>query len=65
MVFGNESHTPELIGTSLIVTRYEPRGGNGSMGLIGPQRMRYDIAIPTLEYMASAVGRVFTQFMEE
>ena len=65
VVFGNESHTPELTGTSLIVTRYEPRGRMGSIGLIGPQRMRYDIAIPTLEYMASAVERVFDQFMEE
>lgn len=65
VVFGDESHTPELVGTSLIVTRYEPRGGKGSIGLIGPQRMRYDIAIPTLEYMAQAVGRVFDTFMED
>lgn len=65
VVFGNESHTPELLGTSLIVTRYEPKGSNGSIGLIGPQRMRYDIAIPTLEYVAQAVGSIFTQFMEE
>lgn len=65
VVFGDESRTPELDGTSLIVTHYTPHGGNGTIGLIGPQRMRYDVAIPTLEYMALAVSRVFDQFMEE
>ena len=65
VVFGNESSTPELNGTSLIVTHYTPHGGNGTIGLIGPQRMRYDVAIPTLEYTALAVSRIFDQFMEE
>ena len=65
VVFGSEAGRPELAGSSLIVTRYVPRGGDGAIGLIGPQRMNYATAIPTLAYTARAVEHIFDQFMKE
>ena len=35
------------------------------MGLIGPQRMDYAAAIPTLTYVADTVQRLFEQFIQE
>ena len=65
VVFGSEGPRPELIGSSLIVTRYTPAGSDGVMGLIGPQRMDYAVAIPTLEYVADTVQKLFEQFIQE
>ena len=65
VVFGSEGRRPELIGSSLIVTRYTPPGSDGVMGLIGPQRMDYAAAIPTLTYVADTVQRLFEQFTQE
>ncbi|MBR3290239.1 MAG: heat-inducible transcription repressor HrcA [Clostridia bacterium] len=65
VMFGSEGRRPELIGSSLIVTRYTPPGSDGVMGLIGPQRMDYAAAIPTLTYVADTVQRLFEQFTKE
>ena len=65
VVFGSEAGSPELAGSSLIVTRYVPKGGDGAIGLIGPQRMNYATVIPTLAYTARAVEHIFDQFLKE
>ena len=65
VVLGSESLCPELSGSSLIVTRYAPAGGNGTIGIIGPLRMNYATAIPRLTYVAEAVGRMLDRFAEE
>lgn len=64
VVFGSEAGSPELAGSSLIVTRYVPRG-DGAIGLIGPQRMNYATAIPTLAYTARAMEHIFDQLLKE
>ena len=65
VVLGNESHRPELDGSSIIVTRYLlGDGADGSIGIIGPLRMDYAAAIPRLEYIAKAVGRLLTELMD-
>ena len=64
VVIGSEANRPELAGSSLIVTRYVPRG-DGAIGLIGPQRMNYATAIPTLAYTARAMEHIFEQLLKE
>lgn len=65
VVLGSESLCPELSGSSLIVTRYEPHHGDGTMGIIGPLRMDYADAISRLLYVADTVGRLLNRFSEE
>ncbi len=64
VVLGSEAGSPELSGSSLIVTRYVPKG-DGAIGLIGPQRMNYATAIPILAYTARAMEHIFDQFLKE
>lgn len=64
VVLGSEAQSPALDGSSLIVTRYVPRG-DGAIGLIGPQRMNYATAIPVLAYTARAMEHIFDQFLKE
>ena len=65
VVLGNESHRPELDGSSIIVTRYLlGDGADGSIGIIGPLRMDYAAAIPRLEYIAKTVGRLLTEMLD-
>ena len=66
VVLGNESDRPELVGSSIIVTRYTlGDGSTGTIGLIGPLRMDYASAIPRLEYFANSVGRLLTELLDE
>ena len=65
VVLGSESLCPELKGSSLVVTRYEPHGSDGTIGLIGPLRMNYAAAIPRLAYVAAVIGRLLDQLTEE
>lgn len=66
VVLGNESDRPELVGSSIIVTRYTlGDGSTGAIGLIGPLRMDYASAIPRLEYFANSVGRLLTELLDE
>ncbi len=66
VVLGNESHRPELSGSSIIITRYALGDGvSGAIGLIGPLRMDYASTIPRLEYFAKSLGRLLTELLEE
>ncbi len=66
VVLGSESPRPELTGSSIIVTRYSPGSRtNGTLGLIGPQRMDYASTIPRLEYFAHVVSRLLADMFGE
>lgn len=64
VVIGSESSRPELDGSSIIATRYKLGGQpDGSIGIIGPLRMDYAKAIPSIEYLAVAVGKILDEIM--
>jgi len=64
VVLDGDGARPELDGTGIIVTRYSPIDSDivgGKIGIIGPLRMDYAVAIPRLEYFAKAVGRALNE----
>lgn len=59
VLLGSESVRPELDGSSLIVAHYRGgNGGEGTLGVIGPQRMDYATTIPRIEYLAGSLSRL-------
>lgn len=59
VLLGSESIRPELDGSSLVMAHYRGgNGGEGALGVIGPQRMNYAATIPRMEYLASALSRL-------
>jgi heat-inducible transcriptional repressor len=58
VVIGAEHSDPNLRPFSLVASTYDDGHGIGSVGLIGPTRMRYSRAISMVDGMARAVSRV-------
>lgn len=58
VVIGAEHLEPSLRPFSLIVSTYEDGAGTGTIGVIGPTRMRYSRAISVVHGAAQAVSRV-------
>jgi heat-inducible transcriptional repressor len=58
IVIGAEHADPSLRPLSLIVSTYEDGAGWGTVGVIGPTRMRYSRAIAVVDGAAQAVSRV-------
>ncbi|GAC1462681.1 MAG: heat-inducible transcriptional repressor HrcA [Vulcanimicrobiaceae bacterium] len=58
VVIGAEHPDPNLRSFSLIVSTYEDGSGTGTVGVIGPTRMRYSRAIDMVDGAAQAVSRV-------
>ncbi len=58
VVIGAEHPDPGLKPFSLVASTYEDGAGIGTIGVIGPTRMRYSRAIAVVEGAASAVSRV-------
>jgi heat-inducible transcriptional repressor len=58
VVIGAEHPEPNLRPFSLIASTYEDAGGTGTIGVIGPTRMRYSRAIAVVDGAAQAVSRV-------
>jgi heat-inducible transcriptional repressor len=58
VVIGAEHNDPQLRSFSLIASTYFDGRGTGSVGVIGPRRMRYSKAISIVDGMAQAVSRV-------
>jgi heat-inducible transcriptional repressor len=56
VIIGTEHTLPDLTPFSLIAASYLDGGGGGSVGIIGPTRMRYSRAIGAVESAARAVG---------
>jgi len=58
VVIGTEHNDPELRPFSLIAATYFDGRSNGTVGIIGPTRMRYSKAISAVDIAAIAVARV-------
>jgi heat-inducible transcriptional repressor len=56
VVIGTEHSTPDLHPFSLVLSAYDD--GSGTVGIIGPTRMRYSRAIAAVDGVARAVSRV-------
>jgi heat-inducible transcriptional repressor len=61
VVIGAEHSTPDLRPFSLIACTYEDGSRVGTVGIIGPTRMRYSRAIAAVNGVAQAVSRVLTE----
>jgi heat-inducible transcriptional repressor len=60
VVIGSEHHSPDLQPFSLIASTYTDGHGTGTVGVIGPTRMRYSRAINAVEGLTKAIGRMVT-----
>jgi heat-inducible transcriptional repressor len=58
VVIGAEHPDPDLRSFSLIASTYDDGSGTGTVGVIGPTRMRYSRAIDVVDGAAQAVARV-------
>lgn len=58
VVIGAEHLDPDLRPFSLVVSTYDDGAGIGTVGVIGPTRMRYPRAIAVVDGAAQAVSRV-------
>jgi heat-inducible transcriptional repressor len=58
VVIGAEHPDPNLRPFSLVVSTYDDGNGIGTVGIIGPTRMRYSRAIAAVDGAAQAVSRV-------
>jgi len=58
VVIGAEHPDPDLRSFSLIASTYDDGTGMGTVGVIGPTRMRYSRAIDVVDGAAQAVARV-------
>ena len=53
-------------GSSLLLAHYSlGQRGQGTIGVIGPNRMNYAEAIPRIEYFAAHLGRMMSELFEE
>ncbi|MDE3154699.1 MAG: heat-inducible transcription repressor HrcA [Acidobacteriota bacterium] len=58
VVIGAEHINPELRHFSLVASTYSEGGRRGSIGVIGPTRMRYSRAIAAVDGLAQAMSRI-------
>lgn len=59
VVIGGENKEDALRHCSLVVTRYGlPGTVGGALGVIGPTRMQYERAIPTVRYISSVMSQM-------
>ncbi len=58
VVIGAEHLDPSLRPFSLVLSTYDDAAGTGTIGVIGPTRMRYSRAIAVVDGAAQAVSRV-------
>ncbi len=65
VLLGDDSD-PHLAGSCLILAHYSlGQRGQGTIGVIGPNRMNYAEAIPRIEYFAAHLGRMMSELFEE
>jgi heat-inducible transcriptional repressor len=58
IVIGSEHHVPDLQRFSLIASTYTDGRGTGTVGVIGPTRMRYSRAINAVEGLSKTISRM-------
>jgi heat-inducible transcriptional repressor len=61
VVIGAEHQDPSLRTFSLIASTYDDGAAIGTVGVIGPTRMRYSRAIAVVDGAAEAVSRVLRE----
>ena len=65
VAIGNEDD-PYMGGSCLILAHYSlGQRGQGTIGVLGPNRMNYAEAIPRIEYFAAHLGRMMSELFEE
>jgi heat-inducible transcriptional repressor len=58
VVIGTEHHDADLQRFSLVAATYSDGHGTGTVGVIGPTRMRYSRAINAVESLSKAINRM-------
>ena len=58
VIIGSEHTTPDLRSFSVVAATYSDGRGTGTIGVIGPTRMRYSRAINAVDMMTRAISRV-------
>jgi heat-inducible transcriptional repressor len=58
VVIGSEHHAPDLQRFSLVASTYSDGHGTGTVGVIGPTRMRYSRAINAVDSLSRAINRM-------
>lgn len=58
VIIGSEHTTPDLRSFSVVAATYSDGRGTGTVGVIGPTRMRYSRAINAVDMMTRAINRV-------
>lgn len=61
VVIGSEHHAPDLRGFSVVASTYNDGRGTGTVGVIGPTRMRYSRAINAVDSLTRAIHRVVSR----
>lgn len=65
VLIGNDDD-PYMSGSCLILTHYSMgQRGQGTIGVLGPNRMNFIEAIPRIEYFAAHLGRMMSELFEE
>ena len=61
-----DDNDPRMSGSCLILAHYSlGQRGQGTIGVLGPNRMNYAEAIPRIEYFAAHLGRMMSELFEE
>ncbi|HKR99619.1 MAG TPA: heat-inducible transcriptional repressor HrcA [Candidatus Dormibacteraeota bacterium] len=64
VMIGRETGLDQLSRCSLVLTTYRAGGGRGgTIGVLGPTRMRYDQVGPRVRYVAQRVGRMLNRVL--
>jgi len=64
VMIGRETGVDQLSRCSLVLTTYRAGGGRGgTIGVLGPTRMRYDQVGPRVRYVAQRVGRMLNRVL--
>lgn len=58
IVFGEELGWPYFEPVSVVATRFKTKNKQGSLGVIGPNRLRFSVVIPTVRYFGDLVSRI-------
>lgn len=62
VVIGSESRERAMRGCSVVVTRYGiPGEVGGAIGVVGPTRMQYSRAIPTVSFLSTVMSELLTE----
>ncbi|MBQ4102731.1 MAG: heat-inducible transcription repressor HrcA [Oscillospiraceae bacterium] len=65
VLLGVETGVSEMEENALILAPYQIRGKNaGSIGILGPERMNYQLLLPYVKYFAHYLGEILSAFYE-